>query len=66
MRDALFVSRFEACGDTQRQPHCFRRGKRPLRRHALDVLHDQVIRAYVVNLADIGMIQRGDGFGFHA
>jgi len=30
----------------------------------VDVLHDQKIRADVVNLADVGMIECGDGFGF--
>src|ERR1700692_3891455 len=32
-------------------------------RPPVDVLHDQKIRADVVNLADVGMIERGDGFG---
>jgi len=32
--------------------------------HAVNVLHDQIIRADIVDLADVGMIQRGDGFGF--
>ena len=64
MRDALAVSGFERGGDTQRQPDCFRRRKRAARRSALDVLHDQVIRADIVERADVGMIQRGDGAGF--
>ena len=33
-------------------------------RPAVNVLHDQKIRADVVNLADVGMIECGDGFGF--
>jgi len=33
-------------------------------RPPVDVLHDQKIRADVVNLADVGMIECGDGFGF--
>jgi hypothetical protein len=33
-------------------------------RQAVNVLHDQIIRADIVNLADVGMIQRGNGFGF--
>ena len=33
-------------------------------RPPVNVLHDQKIRADVVNLADVGMIERGDGFGF--
>ena len=36
----------------------------PLRRLPLDQLHDQVIRSDVVELADVRMIQRGDGAGF--
>ena len=35
----------------------------PLQRLALDVLHDQVIRADIIKLADVGMIQRRDGSG---
>jgi hypothetical protein len=31
---------------------------------ALDVLHDQVIRSDVVEVADIGVAERGDGAGF--
>ena|SRR5450631_282627 len=31
---------------------------------ALDVLHDQVIRADIVQDTDVGMIPCGDGFGF--
>ena len=34
--------------------------QRPFERLALDVLHHQVVRADVVELADVGMIQRGD------
>lgn len=33
-------------------------------RPPVDVLHDQKIRTDVVNLADVGMIECGDGFGF--
>jgi len=33
-------------------------------RPPVDVLHDQKIRADIVNLADIGMIECRDGFGF--
>src|SRR5579864_2462415 len=35
-----------------------------MERSPLDKLHDQVVRADVVNLANIRMIQCGDGFGF--
>jgi hypothetical protein len=34
------------------------------KRGAFDQLHDEVIRADVVKLADVGMVQRGDGAGF--
>src|ERR1700682_5513511 len=38
--------------------------QRALQRRALDVFHHQVIRADVVYLADVGMIQGGDGLRF--
>jgi len=54
----------QSVGDLHRHIQQFtnvvdRRNRRPL-----DKLHDQVVRPDVVELADIGMIQRGDGAGF--
>ena len=38
--------------------------QRSFQRRALDVFHHQVIRADIVELADVGMIQLRDGAGF--
>ena len=35
----------------------------PLERRALDVLHHQIVGTDIVELADVGMIERGDGLG---
>ena len=64
MHDALFVRGFQSVTylrcDTQR----LLKGVWTLGRLALDELHHQVVGADVVNLADVGMVQRRDGFGF--
>jgi hypothetical protein len=39
-------------------------GNRSLERLALDVSHHQIVGADVVDLANMGMIQRRDGMGF--
>ena len=39
-------------------------GYGPLGGVAFDVLHHQIVGADVVDLADVGMIQRGDSLGF--
>ena len=64
MRDAFVMSGFERAAMPSASRTASGRSQRPARRSAVDVLHDDVIRADIVNLADIGMIQRGDGFGF--
>ncbi len=38
--------------------------QRPFKGHAFDVFHHQVVRSHVVDLADVGMIQRRHGAGF--
>ena len=64
MNDTLLVRGFEGGGDLAGDPQGFFEGQRPPRGFALDVLHDQVIRADVVQSADVGVIQRGHGAGF--
>ena len=49
---------------SERRRSASARGKGPVDRLAFDVLHHQVVRADVVELADVGMIQGGDGAGF--
>ena len=55
----FLVRGFQRVGDLARDAQRFVERHRPLRRFALDVLHHQVIRADVVERADVGMIQRG-------
>jgi hypothetical protein len=64
MDDAERMRRRHAVGDLHRevQKRLVVVGCRD--RRALDELHHQVVRSDVVNLANVGMIQRGDGFRF--
>src|SRR5712691_13020430 len=64
MRDALVVRSAESIGNLPRDAQSLIERHWSRGRLALDELHHQVIRADVVNLADVGVIQRGDGFGF--
>jgi hypothetical protein len=64
MCDALLVRGFERVTYLRCDSQSFIKRHRPFGRLALDKLHHQIIRADVVNLADVGMIQRGDRFGF--
>ena len=61
MHDPLAMRRGQCLRDLHRQPHRIGHGHGPLQDLALDVLHHQVIRPDVVELADMWMIQRGDG-----
>ena len=69
MNDPFGVRGFERGSDLPGEPQRLSRRK-SLRlftvndRPPVDVLHDQIVRADIVNLADVGMIQCGDGFGF--
>ena len=64
VHDAAFVGGFEGVGDLvgDAQSGVERHGS--FGRLAFDVFHHQVIGADVVDLADVGMVERGDGFGF--
>jgi len=69
MNDSLGVCGFERGSDLPRELQRLIRRKGPRLftvddRPPVDVLHDQKIRADIVNLADIGMIECRDGFGF--
>ncbi len=61
-----FVVRgFECIGDLACDPQRLIQGQRALldsllQRLSLHQFHDQVIRSNVVEVADVGMIQRGD------
>jgi len=64
MGDALAVRRIECVtnlgGILQRQ----REGQRSLQGRAFDVFHHQVVGPDIVQSADVGMVQRGDGVRF--
>ncbi len=69
MNDLFGVRSFTRCYDLRGEPQGLRRSKSLWvftgnNRRSVNVLHDYIIRADIVNLADVGMIQRGDGFGF--
>jgi hypothetical protein len=69
MHDALIVRGFQRGRNLLRNTESFFKWNRtfsdPLRqRRALDVLHDEVVRTDIVERADIGVVQSGDGAGF--
>src|SRR6266851_4497847 len=64
MRDAFLMRGVERITNLHGVAERSIERKRTIERSPLDKLHDQIIWADVVNLADVGMIQRGDGFGF--
>ena len=68
MNNAFGVRGFNGGGDLRGEPQRFGRWNRLLPTgdnwRPVDVLHHQIIWPNVVNLADIGMIERGNGFGF--
>ena len=69
MQNALLVRGFKRTGDLRGNPHrAFERYRTRLdpigERLAIDQLHHQVVGADIVNLANVRMIQRCDGFGF--
>ena len=63
MNDVPVVGRLDAVDQLPDDGHRLVELERPLQRLALDVLHDQVVRADIVKLADVGVIQRRDGSG---
>ena len=54
----------ERFGDLRAQANNFRERERPFQRTPFDVLHNKIVRADVVERADVGMVQAGDGFSF--
>ena len=64
MRDAFVVRVIQSGANRHGVLQCLIERERPLELCAFDLLHDQVIRADIVQNANIGMIQRRDGFGF--
>ena len=62
--DAIAVRGVEGFEDLAGVLDSFFDGQRSFEGDALDVLHDEVIGADVVELADVGVIEGGDGAGF--
>jgi hypothetical protein len=68
MNDAFGVRRLERHSYLHGKPQGLSRWERLLvrgnNRRPVNVLNDQIIRSDIINLANIGMIQRGNGFRF--
>ena len=68
MNDAFGVRRLERHSYLHGKPQGHSRWERLLvrgnNRRPVNVLNDQIIRSDIINLANIGMIQRGNGFRF--
>jgi len=61
--DAFLVRGIERAADLLRVPQRFIEGKRAFERPSLNEFHHQIIRPDVVEVADVRMIERGDGTG---
>src|SRR5262249_32246196 len=64
MNDASPMRLLQSACDLNRQTYGLLRWQRNLKRFAVDVLHHQIIRADIVQLADVGMIQRRNSARF--
>jgi hypothetical protein len=64
VKNAAFVRRVQRVGDLARQPHRFILRHRAAERFPLEILEDQVIGSDVVDLANVWMVDRGDGSRF--
>ena len=60
MDDSLAVCRFERAGNLQRDPHRIGRCHGTGERRSVDVLHDQIIAADIVQGADVRVIEARD------
>ena len=60
MQDVFVVRFLERRRDLDRQSERVLGRQGPMSGMSLDVLHDQVVRTDVVDLADVRMVQRGD------
>ena len=64
MRDRLFVRGFGGGGKLDGELQRLFERQRPLDFGTIDVFHDQIVGAYVVERADVGMVEGGDGSRF--
>ena len=63
MQNAMAMSLFERPGNLGCQMHSLLLRKWTLKRFSVDILQHQVVRPNIVDLADVGMIQRRNGSG---
>ena len=61
MENVPAVRGLQRRGDLPRQMYSFDGRQRTSQRRSVDVLEHQVVRADVVNLADVRMVETGDG-----
>ena len=61
MQNAAFVRRVQGVGNLARQPHGFVSSHRTADRFPLEILEDEVIGSDVVDLANVWMVDRGNG-----
>ena len=64
VHDAFAVRGGHAIGDLEGVLHHLVHRGGSFRRPAFDILHHQLVWADVVQRADVGMVERGDGAGF--
>ena len=64
MDDVLLVRGFDAVDQLLNDRQRVFEIERALEIFALDVLHDEVIGTNVIEMADVGVVERGDGAGF--
>ena len=61
MTNAAFVRRVQCVGNLARQPYGFVSSHRTADRFPLEILEDEVIGSDVVDLANVWMVDRGNG-----
>ena len=64
VKNAAFVRRVQCVGNLARQPHSFVSSHRTAERFPLEILEDEVIGSDVVDLANVWMVDRGNGARF--
>jgi hypothetical protein len=64
VKDAAFVRGVQRVGNLARQPHRFILRHRPAQRFPLEILEDQVIGPDIVDLANVWVVDRGNGARF--
>ena len=64
VKNAAFVRRVQGVGNLARQPHSFVSSHRTAERFALEILEDEIVGSDVVDLANVWMVDRGDGARF--